>query len=243
MKKPSLKQRERWQRLTRYRLKRDSMRRRLLLRKRRAQKLSGGQHCDLPAPLRFDLAGSHARRLLGFIARLQQAAANRNIASIHINFSHTEQMVADGTLYFLANLELLKLRYPNKVFTMHPPSDAVAAQVLHHVGIARMLGLHDTPYKELHPTVRDWHKASGYNVNTENAENIFDSFEGKITPELSRSVYKGISEAMTNSCHHAYHGTDTPAGHRKWWLFSREHKHELHVVFCDLGIGIPKSLY
>lgn len=30
---------------------------------------------------------------------------------------------------------------------------------------------------------------------------------------------------------------------RKWWLFSREDKGELHVVFCDLGIGIPRSLF
>ena len=214
------------------------------MRLRRRQQLAqyGGRFIPLTAPECFSLSGKDAARLVEFVRKLRQAVLP-GFGRVEIKFSHTEKMAADGTLYFLANLEQMRLLYPKVSFSMRPPSDAVAAQVLQHVGIARILGGHRPQKKPLHPSVRHWYKASGNNVDTSEAQNVFGSFEGRITPELSKSVYKGVSEAMTNCCHHAYADHALPPHLRKWWLFSREDKGELHVVFCDLGIGIPRSLF
>lgn len=220
-------------------------------RQRREDKLryarSGGIS-RIPAPVLFSLEGSGPRLLLDFIRRVRQAAECGHFGLIEIDFRSTEKMVADGTLYFLANLEMLKKQYPRLSFGMRRPSDAIVMQVLYQVGIAALLGRgRGNDRNSFHKNVRHWHAASGCKVNAKDAANVFGSFEGKITPELSRSVYTGITEAMTNCHHHAYEGTNIEEGSQKWWLFSREWseagKSELQVLFCDLGIGIPASLY
>ncbi len=242
MKKPTAESCLRCRRLSVYRLRRDKRRRLFRLRRRRKLAQCGGRFVLLTAPECFSLSGRDAARLVEFVRKLRQVVLP-GFGRVEIKFSHTEKMAADGTLYFLANLEQIRQLYPKVSFSMRPPSDAVAAQVLQHVGIARILGGHRPQKKPLHPSVRHWYKAAGNNVDASEAQDVFGSFEGRITPELSRSVYKGVSEAMTNCFHHAYADNTLPLHLCKWWLFSREDKGELHVVFCDLGIGIPRSLF
>jgi hypothetical protein len=63
-------------------------------------------------------------------------------------------------------------------------------------------------------------------------------------------VVVGVEEAMDNSVHHAYielrgdrlSGKHEEADARRWWLFAEVLDDWLHVNFCDLGIGIPRSL-
>lgn len=248
MKKISIKFKERLYRLSQYRQKRDWNKRRLLLRAKRNQKrqqlLFGGENVILDAPEVFCLEPKHIKSMVKFIQNLQKYAHQRDIGRICIDFSHTRLMVADGTLFFLAHIDILKIKYPNKFFSMRYPKNQLVEQVLQQVGLTKLLNkkprLQEGSFDK---TVRFWHFASGCKVNTAQAENIFDSFEGRLTPELQKSIYTGISEAMTNSFHHAYEQDDFPENQRKWWLFSREYKGELQVIFCDLGIGIPKSLY
>lgn len=52
---------------------------------------------------------------------------------------------------------------------------------------------------------------------------------------------------MTNTVHHAYaeireDGLNHKPSKNNWWMFSQARDGELTVVFCDLGIGIPRSL-
>lgn len=243
MKKLTPKQRERQRRLMAYRWRSD--RYQYLLRRRRqaSRERSTGSLQRIKAPKVFGLGGHNALLLLKFIKQLENATKAPHISCILLDFASTELMIADGTLYFLANFERLKLLHPRKKFRLHLPADAIVEQVLYHIGIASMCGLEkELPLETLDKSVRHWHKASGQDVNTKTAGPVFGSFEGKITKELQRSVYTGISEAMTNCLHHAY--TDNVPKHsRRWWLFSREYEGEMHVVFCDLGMGIPKSLY
>lgn len=85
-------------------------------RQRREDKLryarSGGIS-RIPAPVLFSLEGSGPRLLLDFIRRVRQAAECGYFGLIEIDFRSTEKMVADGTLYFLANLEMLKKTIPS----------------------------------------------------------------------------------------------------------------------------------
>lgn len=243
MKKPTPKLRERQRRLMAYRWRHDYIARRLRWRRKKNRKKYGKDARVVKAPEKFDFIDHNILPLLNFISSLEKAASSPETDCIILDFSSTSLMVADGTLYFLAYLDRLKTLYPRKRFRMRKPTDPIVEQVLHHVGISSIFGTDkQLPIDSLHKTVKHWHTASGYDVNTEKAGNVFGSFKGKITSELSRSVYKGVSEAMTNCFHHAY-DDQTPQGCRKWWLFSRTYLGEVQVVFCDLGIGIPNSLY
>lgn len=247
MKRLSTKHKQRLCRLMKYRQRQDFLKRRLALHaKQKREKY--GQICCIPAPSCFALTMGKTSPLIHFIEKLECAAKSKKYGRIEIDFMPTQKMVSDGTLYFLANLETLRRRFSHLSFGMHLPSDAIVMQVLQQVGIARLLGRQKKFDKSsFHESVKDWHVASGKKVNAEDAADIFNSFEGKITPELQRSVYTGITEAMTNCHHHAYDGLNLPEDEQKWWLFSREVVklgiRELQVVFCDLGIGIPASLY
>lgn len=193
-------------------------------------------------PEHVSLLPKHIHLLIELIEKLYQTMERNPNAYIRIDFSRTEKMYSDGTLYLWACISDLTLRYRHCHFSIVKPSDYVVEQVLYQVGIAALLGRRKYfNNSTFHPSVRHWHVAYGENVDLEKANNIFDSFKGKLTPELSKSVYAGISEAMTNCIHHAYEDI----AYKKWWMFSREdtHSKKLQVVFCDLGIGIPKSLY
>jgi hypothetical protein len=53
--------------------------------------------------------------------------------------------------------------------------------------------------------------------------------------------------AMTNSIQHAYEsergdGLRGSEDLKRWWMFSQERAGMLTVAFCDLGIGIPRSI-
>ena len=199
----------------------------------------------LSVPERVGLHPKYVRLVAVLIERLYEKVEN-GCSRIRLDFSKTEKMYSDGTLYLTACLNDLVERFPNCHFSMVTPSETRVEQVLYQVGIAKLLGrMKSFDSSAFHHSVRHWHVAHGYDVNLENAENIFDSFQGRLTPELSRSIYAGVSEAMTNCMHHAYEGENLPDACRKWWMFSREDatSGRLQVVFCDLGIGIPKSLF
>ncbi len=58
-------------------------------------------------------------------------------------------------------------------------------------------------------------------------------------------LHSGLDEAITNVCHHAYpKGIRTLEKDQNWYLTGAFDKvtRELKIVFCDQGVGIPKSL-
>ena len=236
MKRLSIKQKRRLIRLSLKREKRY---------KNRSAKHTSDNWILLPVPEQIGMHPKHVGLLTSLIERLYEKASGNSVR-IRLDFSKTAKMYSDGTLYLLACLSDFHSRFTRCRLSMIPPTDTIVEQVLHQTGIAALLGRRKQfDSDKFHRSVRYWYTAHGNNVNLENAKDIFNSFEGSLTPELSRSIYKGVSEAMTNCAHHAYEGLNLEISCKKWWMFSREDKAngELQVVFCDLGIGIPKSLF
>lgn len=235
MKHLTIKQKKRLIRIAKYRLKRQ---------KCHASKKSLGSFYLVSVPEYISFLPDHITILINFIEKLYFSA--RTYQRLRMDFSKTKKMYSDGTLYLLACLDNIRQTYPNMCLSMKLPVDPIVEQVLYQVGIASLMGRRKSfDSNTFHKTVRYWYAAHGENVNLSRAENIFNACNGTLTPELSKSVYAGVSEAMTNCVHHAYEGLDIPESGRKWWMFSREDDStgRLQVVFCDLGIGIPRSLY
>jgi hypothetical protein len=99
-------------------------------------------------------------------------------------------------------------------------------------------------------SVKCWAYTSGSNseVTSETKDIVKDL--GQLftdSTQYTRGWFKVITEAMTNSHHHAYleprfEDLPTDISLKKWWLFGKEVDGVLTVCICDLGVGIPRSL-
>ncbi|ODP33332.1 hypothetical protein A9762_19445 [Pandoraea sp. ISTKB] len=168
---------------------------------------------------------------------------------VYLNFAKTQRMFADGTLLFVAELNRL-YRYLGErpIIRCNYPRDKIVEQVLQQVGVFDMIG---KPCREnvddLDASVKFWKYATGTKAIGELFEPVLENYEGIIEKRLEQSMYKGVTEAMTNSSNHAYidtrpDGLSLKGVEPRWWMFSQERDGSLIVALCDLGVGIPASL-
>jgi hypothetical protein len=119
-------------------------------------------------------------------------------------------------------------------------------QVLQQIGLYDRLGMtvDIVPDDE---TVMYWHPATGVLSDGETGGSLLEQYQGRLADGISKGLYDGIVEAMTNTLHHAYIGEIGRTLKRglgnRWWMLSQERDGFLTVAICDLGIGIPRSLF
>ena len=186
----------------------------------------------------------HRGVLLKSLHRLRMSLSNGE--TICMDFSETERMVADGTLLFLAELRrLIKHCKGQLSITCVPPRNEKVAQVLQQIEIFSLLGVpNDVVPRD--DDVVNWRFAHGHKVDGERYEDVLAEYDGDITPELQETLFKGITEAMTNVLNHAYlfprnDGTSI-INSKEWWMFSQAKDGDITVAFLDLGAGIPGTL-
>lgn len=171
-----------------------------------------------------------------------------------LDFRRTNKLNAPGTLLFVAEVDRA-VRMANagqRISVKLPAEDCssdskIVRQLLHQIGLLKLVGhditqVQDADYDE---SVKHWHFATGTTLgDTPGA--MLDAHEGKIAGALMEGVWKGVSEALTNSRHHAYLAKRNDGcpdfNEKRWWMFSQERDGELTLVVCDLGIGIRRSL-
>lgn len=204
----------------------------------------------LAAPRVFGLARASSRTpLTKFLGEVRKYAWTRK-RNVIIDFSATERMHPCGTLLFVAEIERIRRARDgdNSCFRCTYPRDPIVEQVLQQVGILDLLrGRSRQNESTFAPNVRHWKYATGLEVDGAKFESFRKAFEGKIAAALLTDFYAGITEAMTNSIHHAYEaergdGIDLSSDIKRWWMFSQQKDNTLSVAFCDTGIGIPRSL-
>lgn len=125
------------------------------------------------------------------------------------------------------------------------PRDIIVDEVLQQIGIYQRLGI-PCAAPPNHESVIHWRSATGVVADTPTSGQIVLQYQGRLAQGISSGLYRGITEAMTNTIHHAYDGSEgEKLRHgmgRKWWMLSQEKDGKLTVAIGDLGIGIPKSL-
>ncbi|ATO18300.1 hypothetical protein BS636_00720 [Acinetobacter sp. LoGeW2-3] len=201
------------------------------------------------APQVFNLSNREYRnKFLKFIEDLRSKCL-KNKVLIEIDFTKTNEMQAEATLYFLAELDTLISLTANKIKLIFSKKDIVN-QVLCQTGILKLLKINKKFDKnKFAASVKCWEYASGDNAEvTESAKGIVKDVGSLFGDSISytRGLYKVITEAMVNSYHHAYQAErfldKKIQSLKKWWLFSKEVDGVLTVCICDLGIGIPRSI-
>jgi hypothetical protein len=195
----------------------------------------------------------HRRDTLRFLRRIRSLFLQQS-EDIVLDFERTEKLQAPGALLFVAELDrAVRMAPPDqRIQVKLPPQDRspegnIVRQVLHQVGVLDLVGYDTTPLEgtDYDESVKHWHFATGTTLGDKPGE-MLDPHEGKITETLMKGVWKGVSEALTNSRHHAYLAPRNDGccsfTEKRWWMFSQERDRELTLVVCDLGIGIRRSL-
>jgi hypothetical protein len=168
-------------------------------------------------------------------------------SKILLDFSQTERIHAGGMILLYAEVTRCVAAFPAIRFRCRVPrKNEKVAQVLVQLGLARMLG-EVVPHKPRFADVVHWRVATGDEVRGEKFDDVLGSYDGVIPRELSKSFFRGISEAMTNVRQHAYIQRKNdlipvPKDYNRWWMFSQKKDEKLSVLFCDLGVGIPKTV-
>lgn len=231
------------------RLSRKAARRKHRQRAKRAIQRQRARYTStsLRAPSEFNLATHKTRsELLEFLGGLRTSLLIDRKPLV-LDFSYTQRMVSGGTLLFLAELlrckELLGSAFSVRCL---PPRNVKVAQVLKQIGVFDLANFHKKITAKFSDVVH-WKVATGCQVDGSKYDDILGAYEGRVADPLLSSLFRGITEAMTNCHHHAYiatrpDGLGIEAEPRNWWMFSQERGGALTVVFCDLGVGIPVSL-
>ena len=198
---------------------------------------------DMPSAL--TIQNKRGRRfLLNCIENLKKYVNNRPVL---IDFSSTFIQYPTAVLLLTAELDRLKRAGKSRYnVSMIRPKNEVSFQVLLQVGLAELCG-ESSPEQNDHfdESVRHWRYATGERMNDAPGR-AMERFEGHLSGELHEGIWKGVSEAIVNSVHHAYLEPRRDgfggADEVRWWMFSHVRDGNLTVVVCDLGIGIPRSL-
>ncbi len=201
----------------------------------------------IKAPSIWSLHQLGPRRELDTFIRTYRAIMLKGSGGVIVDFSLTKTIYPAGGLLVHAELDRIgRLVTDRRRFKCKPaPAGTLADQVLKKVGMYDAVD-HISAVSASDQSVVHWRNATGVKAQGEEAWSVVENFEGELSNALQDSLFKGISEALTNAVHHAYQanrrdGTNVQ-GDKRWWMFSQQREGFLTVVFCDLGIGIPNSL-
>lgn len=226
----------------------------VLVRRRRRKHLLNKPRKSPPperilAPTLFSIESDETRGpVVRFLADLRKTFFRHDVKAITIDFSETARFISSATLLFYAELSRLIEMTENRIrIRCKPPNNERACQVLHQIGVFRMCGQVIEKKNIDYEDVVHWRVARGYVVDNSICAPAIEAFEGQLALPLVNGLFRGLGEAMTNSKQHAYlevreDGLNYNPPNSDWWMFSQAREGYLYVVFCDLGIGIPRTL-
>ncbi len=202
------------------------------------------------APSEFDIVSSENRSvLMDFLDHLRKSFSCNHIIQIDIDFTNTEKFDANATLLFYAELQyLIQMRQSGLTVTYKAPINEKASAVLHQIGVHKICGgQDDINHAHNYEDVVHWRVAQGTLVDNSLCAPAIEKYEGQLAEPLINGLFRVLAEAMTNTIHHAYIDTredklNYKPPKKNWWMFSQAKDNHLTVVFCDLGIGIPRTL-
>lgn len=194
----------------------------------------------ITAPEKFYLGDEDSRQhLIKFFQSISSVLIQGDRA--RISFKLTKTLIPGGTLLFVAKLENLLKAYPGKIICTYPQDETVE-QLFQHIGVLSKLGL--SPRKTVSAkNVRHWHYLSGTSTDTSAFKGLFATFANEIKNDVQSGLYDSMAEAVDNIIEHAYGDIHNNEREKRWWMFSQQIDGKITVVICDLGIGIPESIW
>ena len=214
--------------------------------KRWAQGCYQKSRFTLVAPEVFGVQQDEQRSaLLSFLRQLRRITLQWH-CRVCIDFSKVKLMQPAGTLLFAAELDrILRAISGKALIRCTYPVDNVVEQVLQHLGLLQAMKRQPRCQVSAE-NVKFWHFESDNEANGERVEKLATEYRQLFTDAKRNRMYDGLVEAMTNCVQHAYAQKRQDGmmlrGDRRWWMFSEGRDGKLAVAFCDLGMGIDRSL-
>lgn len=200
----------------------------------------------IQAPAYLDIMNPTRRTdTVAFLEAIRRCSRQARV-EIVLDFSGVRQFYPTGAVLLVAEVHrsLDDGQRQYRVQATRPRSSR-EDQVLKQIGIYDLLQI-PCPESADDETVRHWRQATGVLSEGEKGGSILESYQGQLPDGITKGLYAGIAEAMTNTVHHAYLGEEGEKLRfgigKRWWMLSQEKDDLLTVVICDLGIGIPRSL-
>lgn len=230
-----------------YRLRRERQLQRRRFRDRDPPDETLVEYEILKCPSRLDITDKGSRRAFLEMLEALHHFVSHGRERFLVDFSALTRVTSGAGILLRAEIERVRKIYPQVIMRGKPPNNLKCAHVLTQIGVAKLCGMKQR--HGLYDDVLHWRAVTGNDVDGETyATELMGPYEDRLPGGIDRNLYVGVSEAMTNVSHHAYIDTrqdglrDIHEEERQWWMFSQERKNVLHVVICDLGIGIPRTL-
>lgn len=196
------------------------------------------------APTKLDIYDARDRGLTSSFLKDLREGTRRHGVGLTIDLSGITKITPTGAVLLLAEIDRALAGQEPQTLRIVRCRDPIVDAVMCQIGIYET-GEAPTPEAD-RDDVKHWHHATGVASEGEKGGSILEAYEGRLAGDLTSDLYAGIVEAMTNTVHHAYRGeigTDLRRFiGKRWWALSQEREGELTIAFCDLGIGIPRSL-
>jgi len=170
--------------------------------------------------------------------------------AILLDFTRVKTVYSCGTILLLAEIDRIQRILGEKADIKSTyPKDEIVEKSFQQIGLLKLLNkAHRVSITEEDRNVFYWRYSTGSCVSPGTADEMLTGIKKEL-PVGYQKVVAGIEEAMTNSVHHAYIlsrgdklDTNFPNTPKRWWLFAQIMDKQLHIVICDLGIGIPETL-
>lgn len=198
-------------------------------------------HC----PSTLGMGGPEEREHLFQFLQVMRNWSEKPGVRLILDFGGLSSITSPGALFLIAELDRAMATNMAHIQGTRSKTDLVE-EVLQQIGVYEKLGL-PCDIAPASKTVIHWRVATGILAEGAKGGSILEAYHGRLPEGLTRGLYDGVVEAMTNTVHHAY--PDTGDGRlrrhmigRRWWMLSQELDGILTVAICDLGVGIPRSL-
>ena len=198
---------------------------------------------SVDAPVIISFYPEHANETIQFVKRINNVCSEKKIKVI-LDFSSTDVITAAGAVYLFSELHLLYVKHGRKVVIINVDSAKQRVRsILRESGLLALANDQPQPTGNILPVI--------YGKDDEHSEDLLDFLMtkavihkrlGTANPyEAERLAGQAIREAMLNVKHHAYPNPN-PNDNNQWWIIAEILDGELHIAFCDRGVGIPATL-
>jgi len=179
---------------------------------------------------------------------LRQAVEYSKI-TVRLRLEDCKRIRPTALLLLLAEVHRAKVLRGGKALTGTYPKDPTLLKRMCDMGFFELLSI-KSPIQSERTFPMEYIKfRSGTKLESESTMQLRESLLGnKIAMNIMarRQLQRGVIEAMLNALQHAYPTTARKLGeaHNRWWLCGHYHRpsKRLSIMFCDLGVGIPKTL-
>lgn len=200
---------------------------------------------DLYSPSNYDI-------FCRFIVDVKRALFSYK--GVYICFRSTKKVTAAAGIVLVAEFDKMVEKFGrHKVKATLPVPDRdkfgnekrTVESILNRIGFFRLIGKTERNITEA-ADVRCWNHITGSTADGESAGKILSLVQEILPTNVRKDLYRGSIEALSNCVEHAYiEHSDYCFEDRskRWWMFASIYYDRLVLIVCDLGVGIPNTIY